>query len=190
MRKVLCVLLTAVMLFALSGCNTEDKIGEYDNVPPIMLAVIYTNAAWGHQQEITVIDNEGKVYSRDGTFDSTEDPDWFDIREKGLYERLLDFVENESPITEITVKGLRRVRWNVQYFEEWSKLEMLEYDEDCCDYGVKTLYGMYYDSDGVPQLAELACYGDTHKCRNSSDVKEFAISCGLFKFEYIGIAPM
>lgn len=176
MKKFLSVFLTAVMLFALSGCNTDDEIGEYENVPPIMFASVYDNAAWGYQQRITVVDSEGKVYSRYRVLDSLSDDEWIDIYKDGLYERLLDFVENESPSAEMTADEFRRVRWNVQYFEKWNGLSMREYDNHCNDYGTETLFGVYFDSNGAPQLAELACYGDRQECRNGSDVKKFVNS--------------
>lgn len=184
MKKILSVFLTAVMLFALSGCNTGEKIGEYDNVPPIMLASVYDNWANGYeQQRITVVDNEGKIYSR--YCEAYMEPEKLvEIYEDDLYERLLNFVDEETPLEKtMTAKELRRIRWNVQYFEEWSRLPAQDVGEAWNDYGDEILYGVYYDSNGMPQLTELARHRDSIKCRNSSDVKKFVNSTRLFNFE-------
>lgn len=184
MKKFLCALLTVVMLFALSGCNSEEKIGEYDNVPPIMMVLenrYYEGYAGLTNQVVTVLDSEGKYHYL--KIDPTEN-DPIDFSGEKLYEQLLDIAKNEDSGREpLSKKELCRFRWNVQYFEKWSGFSKAECgfmsDYDRCN----KLYGVYYDSNEVPQIIWLAETSSTFKCCNDTETAEFVNSTGLLPFK-------
>lgn len=174
-KKVLSVILIAVMLFALSGCNS----GGYDNVPEIML-VLETKYYDGYaltKQNITILNNDGGYLNYVGS-------DQIDFSEDGLYDRLWNemIFSTNTGREPLSKKELRKIRRNVQNFEKWSEQAPVEcgniYDYDRSH----NLYGIYYDSNGVPQITWLAKVGQTIECRGDPEAAGFANSTGLLPF--------
>lgn len=188
MKSIFAVIIAIFTLMTSGSREVNDPI-EIDpaNVPQVMMFTMHNNWAWGIQQSVMVIDSDGNCYSH-YTDNSNYDynygnmPDgWIDLREDGWYDRLLE-IASGAPTKQLTKIETSNIRSNVANFEKWGTLPVKEYNDGCCDYGVNTLYGVYYAEGGMG-LTELACVGDAMECRDSKEVMKFVNGTGLMSMK-------
>ncbi|MDE6732606.1 MAG: hypothetical protein K2J77_06995 [Oscillospiraceae bacterium] len=187
MKSIIAVIIAFFTLLTSGhGGTTGDPVDPTD-VPRVMMFTMHNNWAWGIQQSVMVIDSDGNCYLQ-YTDNSNHDynygnmPDgWIDLKEDGWYEKLVEITETGEYINTFT-ENANLIRNNVGNFESWGKLPVKEYNDGCCDYGVNTLYGVYYAEGGMG-LTELACVGDAMECRDSKEVMKFVNGTGLMSMK-------
>lgn len=186
MKSIIAVIIAFFTLISSGSLEKHDPIDPAD-VPRVMMFTMHNNWAWGIQQSVMVIDSDGKCYSH-YTDNSNYDysyghyPDgWIDLGEDGWYEKLLEITNNE-PSGKLTSNEVYQIQKNIENFESWGNLPVKDYNDGCFDYGVKTLYGVYFAEGGMG-VAELACVGDAMECKDSKEVRKFVNGTGLLSMK-------
>lgn len=171
-------MLLSAMMF--SGCG--ERSVDVSKIPQIMMITEHQNYADDISQSITVIDREGNrrsMYCFNTNRADGKPEEWVELSEDGWYEKLLDIAENGEAKEKLSKEDAEYIRQNVMNFEQWSSLPVKEYKDHTYDFGVETLYGIYFDDSGKPCLAELACIGDAMECADSNEVIKFVNKTGL-----------
>ena len=191
MKKIFALLMIFLTVQIATGCTagSSDDGGE----TRIIMLKVHENYAWGRHQDITVIDSGGRCYSSGShSNDGEKDENWVefprnkeeDSVDNGWYERILDIVEAEEPDGKISAEKLSLIRENARSFAEWSDLPEKEYGDYMADYGKVILYGVYFDGDGEPRLAELAAAGDSPYCKGGARVRKFVNRLKLLDYKF------
>ena len=187
MKALMAIWFAILQFFSYSDGGTLPE--DPAQIPQIMLVTIHSNYAWGISQNVMVIDRDGNCYSH-YTDNSNYDynyanlPDgWVDPSENGWYEKLLEIAENGEPEGTLPENATGYIRQNAANFEGWGSAPVKKYDFYTCDYGVRTLYGVYLNDSGEPCLARLACVGDLTECADSASAARFVNDTGLLDLD-------
>lgn len=193
MKKIFAALFS-VLLILMSGCtaggNSSESTGSDEGdvqIPQIMFLKVYENWAWGKQQDLTVIDSDGKMYTHSfiggyGDSSSEDDVEWVELSADDWYDRLVEIAESGEAVGSLSAVTKNRIRNNVKNFAEWDSLPMKEYPTQSYDYGSNVLCGICFGDDGEPMLVTLAVAGDVPRCRRSLKVKSFVNKLSMLNY--------
>ncbi len=149
--------------------STEDK---QQKSTPIVLISIYESWAYGFEQDITVLDYDGQYYNYQ-TYDETEK---IDIIEDEWYNKILEIdpIKNDENYIRVNEESMKVITEFSEQLVNYRDCDMKEYsDLEEYDAGILSVYGVYYDKEGIPQYVKLCSYGEKVNCVDNKDVIDF-----------------
>ena len=150
--------------------EADGKLGR----APLIFAAVYTNKAWGFEQNVVVLDSSGSIYWSEVYEDEAKE---ITFREDEWYDKLLNNTESSGSDKTVSAKLLRKINNFLINAEKYSSFnnKVYEYD-DGDDGGITTIYGIYKNKDGKTKFIEICKYGDIYECIGNNDVENFVNS--------------
>lgn len=152
--------------------NISSAENEQREKAPVVLVSVDESYAWSYYQYVTVLDADGYYYR----FYTEDEAERIDMDADDWYDKILEIepIPKDEKYIRAGEETMKTVTAFTEHITDYKDIPMREYpDVGATDSGQDTVYGIYYDSGGIPSYVRLYSLGEYSECIDSTEVVDF-----------------